>query len=94
MDKPGHRAGEYAIEAGHHEVAENVTDGGQHIWSHGLQYSVVLLVMSQRMLQASHRSAMSIKAKHGTTRIDMVWTTINEQTLHSTRLLLVIHLQL
>ena len=70
MDKPGQRAGEYAIEAGHDDVAENVTDGGQHIRSHGLQYSVVLLVTSQRMLQASDRSAMSIKAKHGTTRIE------------------------
>ena len=55
MDEPGHRAGEYAIEAGHDDVAENVTDGAQHIRSHGLQYSVVLLVTSQRMLQASHR---------------------------------------
>ena len=52
VDKPGHRAGEYAIEPGHDEVAENVTDGGQHIRSHGLQYSVVLLVTSRRMLQA------------------------------------------
>ena len=54
VDKPGHRAGEYAIEAGHDDVAENVTDGGQHIRSHGLQYSVVQLATSQRMLQPSH----------------------------------------
>ena len=46
LDKAGHCAGEYAIEAGRQDVADKLIEAGQHICTHGLQYSLVLLATS------------------------------------------------